>query len=233
MTNTTLRDEVLKSDAFGRVRTPRVRREAMVEEFEKSVVIFPRKSGLDCWYLVEVSGYGFLGGRDFFEVERRTITEAAVAATAVVKGFDVVEGHELSGGAGGCDGVAEAFGFEGGDEAFCQGVVVGIGRAAHAQRDAADGGEPGEVHGGVLDAAIAVVEQAGRWRLAMNGMGEGRGSKFAAHVLAAAVSDAALTVILKIEPHPHTGVSAPARLKAFPNERAQGIVAAARQSRSR
>ena len=38
MTNTTLPDEVLKSDALGRVRTPRVRREALVEEFAKSGV---------------------------------------------------------------------------------------------------------------------------------------------------------------------------------------------------
>ena len=38
MTNTTLPDEVLKRDAMGRVRTPRVRREALVEEFEKSGV---------------------------------------------------------------------------------------------------------------------------------------------------------------------------------------------------
>lgn len=38
MTNTTLPDELLKSDALGRVRTPRARREALVEEFEKSGV---------------------------------------------------------------------------------------------------------------------------------------------------------------------------------------------------
>ena len=38
MTNTTLPDEVLKRDALGRVRTPRARREALVEEFEKSGV---------------------------------------------------------------------------------------------------------------------------------------------------------------------------------------------------
>ena len=38
MTNTTLPDEVLKSDALGRVRTPRARREALGEEFEKSGV---------------------------------------------------------------------------------------------------------------------------------------------------------------------------------------------------
>ena len=38
MTNTTLADEVLKRDALGRVRTPRARREALVEEFERSGV---------------------------------------------------------------------------------------------------------------------------------------------------------------------------------------------------
>ena len=38
MTNTTLPDEVLKCDALGRVRTPRARREALVEEFARSGV---------------------------------------------------------------------------------------------------------------------------------------------------------------------------------------------------
>ena len=38
MTNTTLPDEILKSDALGRVRTPRARREALLVEFEKSGV---------------------------------------------------------------------------------------------------------------------------------------------------------------------------------------------------
>ena len=38
MTNTTLPDEVLKRDALGRVRTPRARREALVEQFERSGV---------------------------------------------------------------------------------------------------------------------------------------------------------------------------------------------------
>ena len=38
MTDTTLADEVLKRDALGRVRTPRARREAVVEEFEQSGV---------------------------------------------------------------------------------------------------------------------------------------------------------------------------------------------------
>lgn len=36
MTNTTMPDEVLKSDVLGRVRTPPERREALLEEFERS-----------------------------------------------------------------------------------------------------------------------------------------------------------------------------------------------------
>jgi hypothetical protein len=38
MTNTTLPDEVLKTDVLGRVRTPKARREALLEEFERSGV---------------------------------------------------------------------------------------------------------------------------------------------------------------------------------------------------
>ena len=35
MTNTTLPDEVLKTDVLGRVRTPKARREALLEEFAR------------------------------------------------------------------------------------------------------------------------------------------------------------------------------------------------------
>lgn len=38
MTNTALADEVLKSDTLGRVQTPKARREALLEEFERSGV---------------------------------------------------------------------------------------------------------------------------------------------------------------------------------------------------
>jgi transposase-like protein len=38
MTNTTLPDGVLKTDTLGRVHTPRARREALLEEFERSGV---------------------------------------------------------------------------------------------------------------------------------------------------------------------------------------------------
>ena len=113
----------------------------------------------------------------FLEVERGSIAEAAVTAAAVVECLDIIEGHELCGGACGRDGVAKAFGFEGGDEAFGQGVVVGIGSAAHTEGDAAGGGELGEVRRGVLDAAIAVMKQAGRRRLAPDGEGERRGGE--------------------------------------------------------
>jgi len=36
MTNTTLPEELLRSDVLGRVRTPRERREGMLDEFERS-----------------------------------------------------------------------------------------------------------------------------------------------------------------------------------------------------
>jgi hypothetical protein len=36
MTNTTLPEELLKSDVLGRVRTPVDRREALLDEFERS-----------------------------------------------------------------------------------------------------------------------------------------------------------------------------------------------------
>ncbi len=42
----------------------------------------------------------------FFEVKWRAIAERTVAAARVIEGFDVVEGHELRGGAGGWDGMA-------------------------------------------------------------------------------------------------------------------------------
>lgn len=67
-----------------------------------------------------------------FEVEWGEVVEGAVSAMRVVEGFDVIEGHEFGSGSGGRDGVGKAFGFKGGDEAFCQGVIVGVGGAAHA-----------------------------------------------------------------------------------------------------
>ena len=53
-----------------------------------------------------------------FELKRRTVAEKRVAAVDVVKAFDVIEEHEAGDGACARELLAEAFGFEGGKEAF-------------------------------------------------------------------------------------------------------------------
>ena len=124
-----------------------------------------------CFWLV---GWDVLvvGEHQRLEVARRALAEGAVSAVRVVEGLDVIEGHEFRSGAGGREGVGEAFG---------QRVVVRVACAAHAQGDAVRGGEPGKVGGGVLAAAVAVMEQAGRRRMALQCEGEGRGGEFSAH----------------------------------------------------
>ncbi len=92
-----------------------------------------------------------------FEFEGRKVIEGAVGAVGVVEGFDVVEGHEFGGGSGGWDGLAKAFGFERGHEAFGQGVVVGVAAAAHAGRDAMAIELLTKGAAGVLHATIAVI----------------------------------------------------------------------------
>ena len=81
-------------------------------------------------------------------------------------------GEEVCGG-GGAGGVAAgllgegySFTFVGGHPGLHRGVVVGVAGTAHARLDAG-GGEQGAVFGtGILDAAIAMMEQAAR-RVAM------------------------------------------------------------------
>src|SRR5215218_3326339 len=110
------------------------------------------------------------GGRRqaVFEFQRGAVTEGAVSATGVIEGLDVIEDHELSGVFGRGNGVPEAFGFEGGDKAFCQGVVIGIAAATHA------GGDPMELElvpkgaAGILNAAIAVMKEAAARRLPLD-----------------------------------------------------------------
>ena len=46
MTPTTLPDEILKTDVMGRVRTPKARRQALLEEFERSGVSGKKFAGL-------------------------------------------------------------------------------------------------------------------------------------------------------------------------------------------
>ena len=79
-------------------------------------------------------------------------------AHGVVEGLDVVEDHEVGLGAGGGDVFAEAFGFEGGPEAFHGGVVVAVAFAAHALGDVAEVEAVTEGFAGVLAASVAVVE---------------------------------------------------------------------------
>ena len=111
-------------------------------------------------------------------------------AAAVIEGLDVIEDHKPCGGFGGRDGVVEAFGLEGGDEALGQRVVVGVALAAHAGRDV-PGSEPLlERGGGILAAAIAVMDQTGERSLPMHGLVKGRGGQGRQHVFAAVVSDA-------------------------------------------
>ena len=67
-----------------------------------------------------------------FELGGGDVSEAAVTAPSVVKGSDVIEGDELGRGTGGREAIAEASGLEVGDEASGEGVVAGVGDAAHA-----------------------------------------------------------------------------------------------------
>ena len=70
------------------------------------------------------------------ELRRRAIIQGAVSATRVLEGFDVVEDHQFGERFSWRNRVAEAFGFQRGDEAFSQGVVIGIPFAAHAWSNA-------------------------------------------------------------------------------------------------
>ena len=108
-----------------------------------------------------------------FELEGREVIERGVLARAIVEGLDVVEDHEFSGGFGGRHTVGEAFGLESSDEAFGQGVVVRISGAAHAGGDAAGAQTILESGGGILAAAIAVMDETAQRRAAREGLIQG------------------------------------------------------------
>lgn len=57
----------------------------------------------------------------------------------------------------------QALGFESGEEALESGVIVGIGRAAHAGQKAVRAQEIAVFGTGILATAFAVVEQARSW----------------------------------------------------------------------
>ena len=93
-----------------------------------------------------------------FELRGRTMTQGAVAATGVVEGFDVIEDHQFGSGFCRCDGVGEAFGFQRSDEAFGQGLVVGIGFTAHAGSDVPKIKAVLKSLSSILAAPVAVVD---------------------------------------------------------------------------
>ena len=72
-----------------------------------------------------------------FEGHRGFEAQSAVEPHRVVEGLDVVKNHGPSLSTGGWDAGAKAFGLQRGPERFHGGVVVAVGRAAHAGGDAA------------------------------------------------------------------------------------------------
>jgi hypothetical protein len=121
----------------------------------------------------------------------RAIAQGAVSATRVIEGFDIVEDHQFSGGFCRRNRVGEAFGFQRSDEAFSQGVVIRIALAAHAWSDAPGSQAMLEGIGGILAAAITVVDKTNERSLTAHRVLEGPRGQLTEHVLPAVVCDAA------------------------------------------
>jgi len=100
-------------------------------------------------------------GVEVFEGDWGEEAEGGVTADRIIEGFDVVEDHGFCLRAGGGDLVLEAFGFEGGPEGFCGGVIVAVGAAAHALGDAQVLEGAAEEIAGILGALVTVVDEAG------------------------------------------------------------------------
>ena len=110
-------------------------------------------------------------------------------SAGVVEAFDVIEDHEVSGAFVLRQGAAEALGLESGHEALGEGIVIGVTRAAHAWSDVVESQLEAEGGGGVLAAAVAVMDQA-RWDgLALPSSSEGGGDQGRGEVIAAVMSD--------------------------------------------
>ena len=127
----------------------------------------------------------------FLEIGRGSAAGGAVPPAAVGEGFDGIEDHQACGGSGGRVDAGEAFGLEGGGEAFGQRVVAGVALAAHARGDVPGAQASLEGIGGVLAAAVAVVDEPRRRPLTLHGALEGRGGQRGGQVFAAVVGDAA------------------------------------------
>ena len=117
------------------------------------------------------------GGKTVFEVFRGLVTDAAVPAPGVVEGLDVIEGHQSRLGFCARDLAGKTLGLERGHEALGQGVVIGIGGPAHAGGDTFFLEALLEGGAGALDAAVAVMDEAGHWALGLDGALEGGGDK--------------------------------------------------------
>ena len=100
MTNTTLPDEVLKRDALGRVGTPRVRREALVEEFEKS--------GVSAKKFAALFGVNYQTFASWVQAHRKARGQRAPVA-GPVRLWEAVSGRGRThrSGCGGCAGVVD------------------------------------------------------------------------------------------------------------------------------
>ena len=104
----------------------------------------------------------FLDG--VFEGYRRLEAKSAVESHGFVEGFDLVKDHGVGLVSSGRDDAMEAFGFQFGPERLHGGVIMAVGRAAHAGGDAAQLQPAAELGAGVLAAAVG-CGRAGRFAL--------------------------------------------------------------------
>lgn len=110
-------------------------------------------------------------------------------SAGVVEAFDVIKDLELSGAFGWREAVGEALGLQSGHEALSEGIVIGVTRAAHAWGDVVESQLEAEGRGGVLAAAVAVMDEAGGERLALESSREGGGDQGSREIVAAMMSD--------------------------------------------
>ena len=91
------------------------------------------------------------------------VIQCAMSAVAVVEGFDVIEDLHASLSAGVEATAIDQLQFEGAPEAFHGGIIVAIALAAHRGEQTSVGQCLTIIVGGVLNAAVGMEEQMGRW----------------------------------------------------------------------
>jgi len=117
-----------------------------------------------------------------------------VEADGIVEGFDVIEDGQLGGSAGGEALAGGAFGFEGAPEALDKGVVVAVAFATHAAGQAGLGQRLAVLQGGVLHAAVGVVDELGGGAAMPEGLLQGGRAKGGVEVVGAGPADDAAAV---------------------------------------